>query len=230
MYESHHYSHPHHKHRTKLIVVGIFLFILLILLLTSFYGDLGLTGNIIKAPLNPNNSLIISANLESLPPISIDGEYSHVVIRGISESDFYIGDGKFPLNRSESNYIILNDYEGKISFDNEKISSLKGEVSQVSINGISVLPKSKDQVKVSISEHLDYDLLEVPDVYVREINYKTSGTINLGEEKTTLNLHNDPLVLESFEGDLEVKNNRLIINGRIRSLNVQGDQEISVSA
>ena len=218
----------HKKHRTKIIVFGIFLIVLFILVYTSFYG-LPSTGNIIKNTPDSNNSISVSADL-TIPSLLLDGEYRRVLIAGGSDSFFYIGDQKLSLANSIDNYIILTGYSGKISFDENIISELKGKVTEVSVNGVSVMPKSKETVKIYLDKDFYCNSLKIDEgVFIKKLNYKTSGAIKLENQKTILNLNNDDLTLKNFQGDLELKNNRFIINGYLSGLEIKGAKDISIS-
>ena len=218
----------HKKHRTKIIVFGIFLIVLFALVYTSFYG-LPLTGNIIKNTPDSNNSIFISADL-TVPVLLLDGEFENVNIRGGSNSFFYVGDKKFPLSNSKDNYIVLTDYDGKISFDENVLSSLKGKAMKVSVNGVLMVSKSDDKMKISFEDDFNYNVLEMKKgASIKKLDYETSGTLKLGE-KTIINLEHDNLVLERFYGDVKIENKHFKLKGYFQSLNIKGDQQISVSA
>ena len=218
----------HKKHRTKLIVFGIFLIVLFVLVYTSFYR-LPITGNIIKSNPNSNNSIFISADL-TVPVLSLDGEFKKVNIFGSSESFFYAGDKKFPLSNSKENSIVLTDYDGEISFDENVVSNLKGTAMKISVNGVPMVSKSDDKMKIYFDSDFNYNTLEIKEgASIKKLDYETSGTVNL-DEKTIINLKEDNLILERFYGDVKIENNRCNFKGYLQSLDVEGDQQISISA
>ncbi len=218
----------HKKHRTKIIVFGIFLIILFVLVYTSFYG-LPLTGSIIKSNPDPNNSIFISADL-TVPVLSLDGKFEKVNIGGSSESFLYVGDKKFPLSNSEENYIVLTDYEGVISFDEKVISNLKGNAMRVSVNGVPMISKSDNKMKIYFDTDFNYNVLEIKEgASIKKLDYETSGTVKL-DEKTTIDLEEDNLIIEKFYGDVKIENKHFKLNGYLKSLNVKGNQQISISA
>lgn len=218
----------HKKHKFKLIIFGIFLIILFFLIYTSFSGNFPLTGNLIKNEIDLNNSISISADL-TIPNLSLNDEYKHIEFIGGSDSFFYIGNEKFPLKGSRDNYIILTDYDGKISFDKKSIIELKGKVTEVSINGVSVMPELTNTVKVYINDDFNYDSLEIKDdVFIKKLDYQTSGIVKL-DEKTTINLNNDDIIIGNFYGSLKIENNIFKIQGYVERFNVKGEQEISIS-
>lgn len=218
----------HKKHRTKLIIFGIFLIILFVLLYTSFYG-LPLTGSIIKNNPNSNNSIFISADL-TVPVLSLDGEFEKVNIGGSSESFLYVGDKKFPLSNSKDNYIVLTDYDGEIFFDENVISNLKGKAMRVSVNGVPMISKSDDKMKIYFDSDFNYNVLEIKKgASIKKLDYETSGTVKL-DEKTIIDLEEDNLVIEKFYGDVKIENKHFKLNGYLKSLNVEGNQQISISS
>jgi len=216
----------HKKHKIKIIVFGIFLIILFVLVYTSFYG-LPLTGNIIKNEPNSNNSIFISADLTT-PVLSLNGEFENVNIKGGSNSFLYVGDKKFPLSNSKDNYIVLINYEGEISFDEEVISNLKGKAMKVSVNGVLMVPKSEDKMKIYFDSDFNYNVLDIKErVFIKKLDYETSGTVKL-DEKTTINLEDDNLVIEKFYGNIRIANKHFKLKGYLKNLNVEGNQRISV--
>ena len=218
-----------HRHKFKLLILGVFLIVLSILIYTSFSGNIPFTGRVTEGEIDLNKSISVSADL-TIPSLLLDGEYKKVSITGSSDSFFYIGDQILSLTNSKDNYIVLTDYNGKISFDEKIISELKGKVTEVSVNGVSVMPKSKDTVKIYLDKDFYYNSLKIDEgVFIKKLNYKTSGTIKLENQKTILNLNDDDFILKNFQGDLELRNNRFIINGHLNGLEIKGTKDISIS-
>ena len=78
-------------------------------------------------------------------------------------------------------------------------------------------------------DDFNYDNLEIKDkVFIKKLDYEASGAVSL-DDKTTLDLNNDNLIIERFYGDLKIENKRFKIQGYLESLDVEGDQQISVS-
>ncbi len=218
-----------HKNKTKIIILGIFLIILFALVYTSFSGEIPFTGSIINERVDFNNSIYISADL-TIPNLSLDGKYEKIILSGGSNSFIYVGSEKFSLTNSDKNYIVLTDYDGTILFDDKIISKLKGKASKISINGISLMPKSKDTIKIYFDEDFNYKFLEITSgVSIKKLNYITSGEIRLENQESILTLDNDSLVIRKFDGSLEARNKHFVIKGYLEGLNIQGEQEISIS-
>ena len=218
--------HPHH---TKIIVFMIFLFILLLIIFTAFY-DLPLVGNVISEGFDRNNSIHFDAKFTSAPLISARGDFKFMKIEGLSDCFFYVGDQKFPLEEISHNYISLTDFEGEIVFDERNITKLKGKVSRVAVNGISLMPSGKKSIKVSIEEPVNYKLLDITDtVFLDKLEDEFSGRIILDDNKDIFNLDEEFTLIEKFQGDISVDNGDLSLKGEIRALNIKGNHIISVS-
>lgn len=220
------------KHKYKLMIFGIFVVILLLLFYTSFFRG-GVTGSSITGSIVDEGNLIegvtISAELNSVPNLSLDGEFSSVIIRGGPGSFFYAGGEKFPLSNSQ-NSLILNNYNGEILLEENKISKLKGKASQVSVNNIPVFPKSGETMKISLDADFEYYFLNFQEeIFIKEIDYTTSGKILLSPRSSTINLDNDSLLIKKFTGKLEIINGKLTLRGNVEQLGISGEQDISVN-
>lgn len=215
------------KHRNLIIIFGFFIVILAVILYTSFAGNVTLVGSAVDEG-ETITSISIIAELDSVPNISIGGEFDQVILKGNSESFLYVGNQKFSLD-SETN-IRINDFNGDITFGEKTISKLKGKASRVSVDSVPVFPKSGETLKISFDENFDYSLLDIDNgVEIKKLEYATSGKILLGSKKTTVNLEKDNLLIKKFYGDLEIRNSNLQLRGFVDYLGVNGDQKISVS-
>jgi hypothetical protein len=225
--EMHDGSGTFHRHKVKIIVITSFLLVLAFIIYTSVFGSFSFIGRTVMGDsADLNNSIEISATLEQLPSLSLDGEFKSVKIQGAG-SFLYAGN-KFPLSDLSNNYIILSDFDGNINFDSDKISKLNGKASEVSVNGASMFPESGETIKVYFDEPFNYNLLEISDgVFIKEMNYKTSGEIKTGGNELSLN--EDNILIKNFQGSLTA-GDKLEIKGLIESLDITGSQRISVSS
>jgi len=218
---------PKKRYKLKLIIFGIFLIVLSLLIYTSFYG-LPLTGKIIGQSSDSNKSISVSADL-TVPVLALEGNFEEIIIKGSSDAFFYVGDKKFPLSNINGSYIILTDYEGKISFNEKVISKLEGNAMKVSVNGLPMISKSNSKMKIYFDTDFNYDYLEIKEkAFIKKLDYKTSGTIIL-DEKTTINLNDEDLMIEKFYGNLKIEDKRFKVQGYLKSLSVEGDKQIFVS-
>jgi len=221
------------KHKTTIILFAVFLVVLSLVFYTTFSGNVSIIGSTINkgksVEIIDSSAISFVAELDTVPVISINGEFNKITLLGNSDSFLYVGDEKFSLANSNKNNIFLNDYEGEISFEQNTLSKLKGKASQISVNGVVVTPKSGDKVKVNL-ENFDYSVLEISNgVYIKKIDYITSGKIVLSSEKTIVNLQEENVLIKKFRGSLRISNNHLRIQGSLESLDTSGEQKISIS-
>jgi hypothetical protein len=226
----HHLTHVN-RHKVKVGIILIFLILVFVIIYTSIYGGFSFIGKAIMGD-SSNETILpkitISANLDKIP-LSIKGEFLQVKLIGSSDSFLYVGDEKFSLEASE-NSIIIDEFNGDISFDIEEISELKGKALQVSVNGVSISPSSKDTIKIYFEEPFIYDSVNIDEgVSIKEINYKTSGEIRVGEEKTLIYLNDEDLIIKDFDGGLVI-GDRLNMEGNIESLETKGAHNIYISS
>lgn len=225
------------KNHKKIILFSIFLGILSLLIVTSFFGDFSLTGRIIN---NNNNNdpdenitlggIKIEADL-TIPVLELNGFYKKIELKGGSDSFIYIGNEKFKLGGSKNNLIIINDFDGKLSFNKNNVFKLGGKATKVTINGIPVEPASKSTLKVSLDEDFSYNLLKIEEtVFIKELDYITSGLIKINNGKNIFNIGEEKIILSDFQGDLRIENRKFKINGYIEKLEILGDSGISVSS
>lgn len=212
----------------RMVFLAIFFVIVLaVIVYSSFFADISITGDLINE--NKTVGIPINADFNSVPNLSIKGEFSRVSIRGLTGTFLYIGDQKFPMNGSDR--IFLTDYEGKISLSSNNLEELDGKVSHISIDGLPILPSSDKELKIYIKDSLEYSSLDISQgVFMRKLNYITSGKIVFGEKKSVVNLNEDNVIIDDFFGGIEVKNKGLSLDGTFEKLETKGNHEISVSA
>jgi len=220
---------PYKKgYKLKLLIFFVFLLILGLLFYFAFFGEgIPFTGNTIIE--NASYSRIkFDAELTRVPLLELDGEFKSVRMNGISNSLFYAGDQEVSLVNS-SNYIILGDYNGKIYFNEENISKLKGKASIVIINGVSLLPKSGATTKVYFNEGADYTFLELKEtVFIKKLSYNTSGEVSLRDRKNIFEIHDEEIMISRFQGDLKVDNGNFNLKGYVERMGLTGQSDISV--
>ena len=75
--------------------------------------------------------------------MTLDGNFENVDLYGSSNYFMKVGNQKFNLGDLNENYITLKNFDGKISFDERKITSLEGKVSEVD--------KERGKIKVLVN-------------------------------------------------------------------------------
>ena len=231
------YGKPHKKkHNLKkhwlAIIVGIFFLILFLLIYTSFYGNLPLTGKTIIGSFTKSNESVSNIQFDAkltVPSLDIDGKFEKVELIGSSNSHLQVGNQRFYLGDGKRNFLIFEDYDGKISFDSENILKLKGKSSGVTVNGVFITPQSKDTAKVSLNSSFNYDSLEIGnEISISELSYETSGTVKLNNGDKIFNLNSEEITIINFQGNLLIKNNEFILEGYVDGIDIVGDLNIHV--
>jgi hypothetical protein len=224
------------KGKKRLAIFAIFFIILLALAYFAFLRDgslSDLTGRVISFgnnELKPEENIMIKAELLSSPKqeLSSKADMEKLVIKSDqAKGNIYAGEEKFDLNNLNSIEIIISGYSGKLSFDSEKILNLDGEAAKISINGINTAPRSGDEFDISIEESFNYNVLEVDNLFLEPVSYKTSGTIVLNRGKSTINLDEETISLGEFQGSLKKNSDEFILEGYTEKVDIKGDLEIS---
>ena len=199
----------------KIVTISVFLLILGFLIITSFYG-FKFTGNAIKnLGLSKNSIIEIKADL-TIPELELKGKFGEIKIKGGSKSNLYVGDQKFYLGNSQNNFITLKEFNGEILLDASKILFFKGKATEVSVNGVPITSNIGDILKVKLDEDFRYSLLEIKGgVSIKELNYITSGTIRVNNDKNILRVQNEEIEMSYFEGDIIIKNDKFRIEEKL---------------
>ncbi|MBA7679129.1 hypothetical protein ES703_87412 [subsurface metagenome] len=222
------------KHK-KAIIFVIFLLVVSSLVYFAFFEG-KITSGIITSriigssgEINPENSINISANLIQPDDLIIKGKIDKIEMK-INKIDdfFYAGTSKFDLGQLSETYIIIFDYNGELSFDNENILKLKGKSSEVLINGVSTTPTSGDDMKIYFDNDIGYGYLKAINIFLSPLSYTTSGSINLNDGKININIDEEEVKLGKFRGDIEVDGREFKIKGETEKLEVVGILDIKI--
>ena len=223
----------HKKHHLKIILLLAFCGVLGLLILTSFYGNFQVTGKIIKSlSLSPSNSagnstLLLNAEL-TIPNLEVDGTFDQLELTGSSDTYIIFGGQKYYLGNLNENYFVIYDY-GKISFNPKNISELSGKSSGIRINGVLVEPSKGSTAKVSLNNSFKYKSIDIiGNAEIKKLSYNTSGSLITSNEKNVFKLDQDGLTINGFTGNISVEENELILNGRVNSIDIEGDSIIHI--
>ena len=215
----------------KMVTITIFLLIMGFLILTAFYG-FNFTGNAIKnwGSGGGNSSIELKADL-TIPNLELKGNLGEIKIKGGSNSNLFVGDQKFYLGNSDSNLIILKKYNGKIFLDSNRILYFKGKATEVSVNGITITPEMGKTLSVKLDEDFKYSLLEIKGgVSIKELDYITSGTIRVNDDKNIFRVENEEIIMKNFQGDMSIERGKFKIDGMVKQLEIKGVQGISITS
>jgi len=208
----------------------IFLLVFTIIIVTLFYTSVPslftLTGNVIS-----ENTTILGTEIAgslTIPEISIKGELGDIEIQGNS-GFLYVESQKMPLSNFGFDKIVLRSFDGKIEFNENNISLLKGKAKQVFLNGISLMPDFQGYIDVYLEPDFELNSIKIDkNVLIKNLDYIASGEITLGDNKISLNIDNENLFIEDLVTTIKIESNAFYINGKVRILKITGDQEISI--
>jgi len=85
-------------------------------------------------------------------------------------------------------------------------------------------------MQIISNQESGYSYLELKTVFIKSLAYTTSGTIKLNKEKINVKLDDEEINIQEFSGDLEIKSDRLKLNGYAQESNVLGSLDISYKA
>ncbi|MBS3079961.1 hypothetical protein J4221_00655 [Candidatus Pacearchaeota archaeon] len=209
------------SHHFWLYLTILFLVILSFLIYTSFYNPSfsskftgKITGNIIS---NKNSFNNIIAKLDVPGHLVIDSSIDKISIKTSEPLNIVIGDQKAELKKQSS--LVINDFKGKIILEKQKLTKLDGNAQEIFIDGIPMTRKSGSSIPISIEKNVTFYYLELKNTRINTINYIASGDLDINNGKVTINLKNEKLKIDSYEGDFLVNKNVLSINGKFSDIN-----------
>ncbi len=206
----------------KTIIVVFFIVLLIVIAFFVFFKS-DITGKVVRADFFSNDSLDFEADL-SIPSLELKDSFEEVRLSGISGANFKIEDVGAGLLNFE-NEIVLENFEGEISFGSDRIEILEGKAEKVFINGNPFYIED-DKIEVEISKSVSYDSLTLSDVYLKKLDYVASGSMDV--EDNIFNLDNERVLIKDFYGKLGVSGTA-IFEGSVTSLEVKGDSQVSIS-
>ena len=163
--------------------------------------------------------------------LNLKGEYSEIEILSESQTTIYLGDKSFQLDGSRENKIVLKQFSGKIEFDENEIL-LDGKVFEINVNNIPIKERNNKAIRISSDSKLPYNFIEFKeDLFLKEIDYVSSGILFMGEEnQDTIILNEDSLFISNYFGKLKVNESVLFLEGSAENIKILGDmKEISIS-
>jgi len=205
------------RHHFWVISIAIFLGIFFFLFYTSFY-DSGLTGRITGGVIgigSSNTNLIeIDATITSPEVLQIDGKIGKIDLR-IESGKLFVGKESFELDGAS---IVIDNFDGDITFDNKSITKFNGKASRIFVEGIPIT--SDSDIRVYFEEEVGYSFLKLNDFYLSSLSYETSGIVKLNGEKAIINLEDEIFRVEKFQGDLEIRGDRFKLKGLVKKSNL----------
>lgn len=198
------------RFRYKGIIIVLFILVLGIVVYTSFFNsdwtNVNLTGDFLNPGTNPNESSEIKANL-SLKSLELDGVFDKVTFTSVSQVSAKIG--KSPFTIKNDSKIILENYDGEIVFDSEKIIELDGDADRIETEGGSY----EEETDINL-EDLEYENLKIEGIYIRKFDKQVSGIIQKDESRIHFR-KKENLLIKRFQGIISSKgaNNTIDFSG-----------------
>ncbi len=215
------------KFNHKIFLAFFFLLLIGAIAYSAFFEDVRISGNVFKEGNQTQEGFIFNASLSS-HSFEFKDSFEKLIISGDSDNLIYIEDIGMSLNDSQE--IILEDYEGKISFDGSSISVLDGKVNKVYFGNQEMSPKKGGELDIEINKELDFEKLQlINEVYIRNLDYVSSGKINLNQGKNIFGLDEERLKIKDFYGNLNVENKTLHFSGFVDYLKIDGNSNIEIS-
>ena len=234
------YEHPHGKMKKsnkKILIFFGFLFVVGLIIFTILYSNGSITGNVISSvtgntvsSINSDNSIVFSS-VSTIPDLDFNGEYPEIKILSKAKTTIYIGQKSFLLDDLKENRIILKEFSGKIELDEEGIL-FNGKVSDVSLNNLPIQETNNRKIKIYVGSKIPYNLIEFKeDLFLKEIDYVTSGVLFLGEDnQDKITLDEDSFFVSNYFGELRINEDTLFLDGYAENMKISGDlKKISIS-
>ena len=134
-----------------------------------------------------------------------------------------------PLSNFGFDKIIIRGFEGKVELNESKVYLFKGKAHQVFLNGNSVMPERGNiDVYLEPSFELNYFKTDKK-ILIKDLEYITSGTLDLDNQKLILKLDNEEIEMKDLVTTVTIETGVFHINGQVKTLEVIGEQEISIS-
>jgi hypothetical protein len=223
-------SHKKRKKPSKKVLVFLgFMFVIGIIVSSILYSNASITGRVVSS-FNSNNSIAFSSEL-TIPDLNFKGEYPEIKILSRAETTIYIGKKSFSLDGSKENRIVLKDFSGRIEFDEDGIL-FNGQVSDINLNNLPIQEKDNKKIKVYVHSKIPYNSVEFrEDLFLKEINYISSGTLFLCDKnRDKITLNREPFFISNYFGELKIYRNTLFLDGFAKDLEISGDgKRISIS-
>ena len=118
---------------------------------------------------------------------------------------------------------------GYVTVDGEKISKLNGKAAKVVMNGDPKEPKLKANMRVSFEKEFPYSFLNIQNkAMIKKLSYVSSGKIDIDNGKSLVNLENNELNIQNFEGNIKVEKNVVKMIGSVQKLEIDGKTKFSI--
>ena len=230
------YGHPYKtkkKINKKILIFSAFLLVMSIIVFTTLDSNGPITENVItgkaisnvEVSIGSDNLIVIESEL-TIPPLSFKGDYPEIKILSSSETTIYLGDQSLVLDASKENQIILKEFSGKVQLREGGIL-LDGKVLDVNLNGLPIKKRDDKKIEISSDSEIPYNSIEFKeDLFLKEINYLSSGILFIGEyNPDKIILKEDSLIISDYLGKLRIDREVLFLKGFAENIEISGDEK-----
>lgn len=229
--EYHNEYYKKEKSRKKPIIFLIFLSTIMLILFFTFSDKIDMSiipqtmGNTIKIP-NAENYIPIKLTT-NIPNINFKLENSIIHITTPLNQNFILDEKIISLNKPSST-LILENFSGILEIDEDKIHSINGKVSRVTINGVPIENNNNQKMNIDTSSEIKYESIEFKtETYLKEASFLASGIINI--DGNNINLNEDYLELNNLLGIFSITRKQLSFEGKTNKINIDSlNKKISI--
>ena len=223
------YGHPYKtkkKINKKILIFLAFLLVMSIIVFTTLDNNGPITGMAIsKTDVSADSDKLIVIESElTIPSLSFKGDYPEIKILSSSETIIYLGDQSLVLGASKENQIILKEFSGRVQLGEDGIL-LDGKVLDVNLNGLPIKKRDDKKIEISSDSEIPYNSIEFKeDLFLKEINYLSSGVLFIGEyNPDKIILKEDSLLISNYLGKLKINRGVLFLEGLSENIEISGD-------
>jgi len=234
---------PERKNKSskkKWIFIAFILIVGLLLFFAFFENPI--TGSVVDfKKINASENVKINAKIGDIQvPIETKQQINEIYIEvvGVGNKINVGKEGVLDLSDLGIAKIKLEDFDGSISFDADKIFKLKGEVSKVTVNDFPTT-STDGSIDISLDRELSYRYIELNEFYLEKYEtLKETGTVKFEGSKVTIQLEDDPLLIEDFIGILKsgaksvsgsgIRGEGLTLEGSVRNVKMGNEFQLNL--
>lgn len=124
------------------------------------------------------------------------------------------------LSELNSGTLVLAEWSGNLKVSPGSGISLDGKASRLTVNSVAVLPE-KESLEISTNE-LSFSLARLSEISLDKFSYTSSGTVSVNNNQINANLNDENLALSKFIGQIQLTNDKLILNGTASNVKIAG--------
>jgi len=120
--------------------------------------------------------------------------------------------------------IIISGYTGLVNSDNG-VAVLSGKAKSAILDDV-VINKNNAWIEIE-TDNLEFETLQISDLTTKSLSITSTGLIDVAG-KGTFDLHEEKLDMRSFAGFIDIDEQKLRLNGRVKSLVIYSVPKITI--